>query len=299
MLRIKSAAALTGLTVKAIRYYEALGLCVPSARTETGYRLYSEEDLARLRLIRHYRDLMFSLREISELLDAPAEDIFAAMERQHSKVLRNLEVHRRALSALDTFLGSDQLRTDRVGRMAVIGIDLQNDILEGGSLPSKRIYTILPQLRDLFERARQMSVPVIYVCDSHKPGDLELLLWTDHMMEGTWGAQIIDAVSPGPKDLIVKKGLFNGFTKTNLQDTLDALDIHTLIITGWRTEVCVAQTAIEGFYRGYRIVIAEDGVNSTTEKEHRFGLAMLQVNYGFELYPCASVLQALIDSPEP
>lgn len=71
MVTIKAAAQLTGLTAKAIRHYESIGLCQPPQRTEAGYRLYSEEALFRLRRIRYFRDLKFSLEEIRALLDAP------------------------------------------------------------------------------------------------------------------------------------------------------------------------------------------------------------------------------------
>lgn len=59
-------------------------------------------------------------------------------------------------------------------------------------------------------------------------------------------------------------------------------------------DVCVAQTAIEAFYRGYHVVIAEDGVNSTTEAEHRSGMSLMRVNYGFETYPCHRALEAIL-----
>lgn len=47
-----------------LRYYEKIGIIPIPARTEAGYRLYSEEDLSRLKLIKKAKDLGFSLREI-------------------------------------------------------------------------------------------------------------------------------------------------------------------------------------------------------------------------------------------
>lgn len=303
MVTITEAARLTGLTVKAIRHYEAIGLCVPLSRSKAGYRLYSPEDIRRLRKIEYFRHLKFPLREIPQLLDASPEALHKALEQQRRNIEDSLSAYMQTLSALEDALdaGPPQflcVPQQKVGRVAVIGIDLQNDILEGGALPCKRILDILPPLSRLFAQARSLSIPVIYICDSHRPGDSELLLWNDHMMEGTWGAQIIDTVSPSSKDIILKKGFFNGFTKTPLQNILERLDVHTLVMTGWRTDICVAQTAIEAFYRGYRVVIAKDGVASTTHNEHQSGLSMLQVNYGFEMYPCEQVLEILLGSEE-
>jgi len=68
--RIQEVAAETGLTARAIRYYEELGLLAPAARSEGAYRLYDAEDLERLRFIRGLRDdAGFSLAEIGQLLE--------------------------------------------------------------------------------------------------------------------------------------------------------------------------------------------------------------------------------------
>jgi MerR family transcriptional regulator, repressor of the yfmOP operon len=70
LLRIHEVAGETGLTARAIRYYEELGLLAPAARSEGDYRLYDEEDLERLRFIRGLRDdAGFSLAEIGRLLE--------------------------------------------------------------------------------------------------------------------------------------------------------------------------------------------------------------------------------------
>ncbi len=70
LLRIQEVSAETGLTPRAIRYYEELGLLEPAARSEGAYRLYDGEDLERLRFIRGLRDdAGFSLAEISQLLE--------------------------------------------------------------------------------------------------------------------------------------------------------------------------------------------------------------------------------------
>jgi MerR family transcriptional regulator, repressor of the yfmOP operon len=70
LLRIQEVADETGLTPRAIRYYEELGLLAPAGRSEGAYRLYDDEDLERLRFIRGLRDdAGFSLAEIGRLLE--------------------------------------------------------------------------------------------------------------------------------------------------------------------------------------------------------------------------------------
>ncbi len=73
LLRIQDVAADTGLTTRAIRYYEEIGLLEPAARSDGAYRLYDASDLERLRFIRSLRDdAGFSLAQIGQLLEDEA-----------------------------------------------------------------------------------------------------------------------------------------------------------------------------------------------------------------------------------
>jgi len=73
LLRINEVAAETGLTTRAIRYYEEMGLLEPAARSEGDYRLYDASDLDRLQFIRGMRDdAGFSLAQIGQLLEDDA-----------------------------------------------------------------------------------------------------------------------------------------------------------------------------------------------------------------------------------
>src|SRR5881628_2494351 len=57
-----------GVNVETIRYYERHGLLPKPPRTHSGYRVFSDDSVKRLRFIRHAQDLGFSLKEIKELL---------------------------------------------------------------------------------------------------------------------------------------------------------------------------------------------------------------------------------------
>ena len=73
LLKIQEVAAETGLTTRAIRYYEELGLLEPAARSGGAYRLYDPSDLERLRYIKELRDEAgFSLAAIGQLLEDEA-----------------------------------------------------------------------------------------------------------------------------------------------------------------------------------------------------------------------------------
>jgi DNA-binding transcriptional MerR regulator len=69
LLRIGKVAERTGLSLRTVRYYEETGLVVPSGRTEGGFRLYSEADVARLVAVKEMKPLGLTLEEMSDLLD--------------------------------------------------------------------------------------------------------------------------------------------------------------------------------------------------------------------------------------
>ena len=64
-----------GVNLQTVRYYERRELLLPVGRKESGYRLYDEEALRRLKFIRHAKELGFTLKEISELLDLRIDNI--------------------------------------------------------------------------------------------------------------------------------------------------------------------------------------------------------------------------------
>lgn len=74
MLKVGELARQTGLTVRTLHHYDQIGLVVPSARSEAGYRLYAPADVRRLQSVQALRDLGFGLARIAQMLAGPAPD---------------------------------------------------------------------------------------------------------------------------------------------------------------------------------------------------------------------------------
>ena len=72
-MQIGKLADRTGMSIRSLRHYDEIGLLVPSARTEGGFRLYTFEDAERLLLIRRMKPLGYSLEQMRELLDVVDE----------------------------------------------------------------------------------------------------------------------------------------------------------------------------------------------------------------------------------
>ncbi|MBC9002610.1 MerR family transcriptional regulator [Micromonospora aurantiaca (nom. illeg.)] len=68
LMQIGEAAERVGLSIRTIRHYEEAGLIVPSARSDGGFRLYTEPDLDRLAVVKRMKPLGFTLDEMRDLL---------------------------------------------------------------------------------------------------------------------------------------------------------------------------------------------------------------------------------------
>ena len=90
---IGTAAQRAGVSARMVRHYETLGLLAPVARTDGGYRQYTEPDVHALRFIRRARDLGFSIAEIATLLG-----LWQDKARASSHVKRIAQAHIDAMS---------------------------------------------------------------------------------------------------------------------------------------------------------------------------------------------------------
>lgn len=67
-MQIGEVADRTGLSLRTIRHYEEVGLALPTARSQGGFRLYTDDDVARLLVIKRMKPLDFTLEEMRDLL---------------------------------------------------------------------------------------------------------------------------------------------------------------------------------------------------------------------------------------
>ncbi|SCK59932.1 Cu(I)-responsive transcriptional regulator [Variovorax sp. HW608] len=92
---IGEAAARSGVSAKMVRHYESLGLVPGVARTEAGYRQYTESNVHTLRFIRRARDLGFSMAEIAELLKLWQNKQRASADVKRIALAHAEDLHRR------------------------------------------------------------------------------------------------------------------------------------------------------------------------------------------------------------
>lgn len=164
---------------------------------------------------------------------------------------------------------------------AVLVVDMLNDFLEdGGAMVMAEGRALYPPVRTLIERTRASRVPVIWICDEHPPFDKEFEKRVVHCLEGSWGAQIVDALNPQRGEYRVRKRRYSGFYETDLDLRLRELGIKHLIVTGIVTNICVRSTVHDAFFRGYDVIVPIDCVAATSSREQESTLYDIDTHYG-------------------
>ena len=82
MMTVREVSRLTGVSIRALQYYDEIGLLSPAEYTEAGYRLYDDTSLERLQQILLFRELEFPLKEIRRILESPTFDRRKALDQQ-------------------------------------------------------------------------------------------------------------------------------------------------------------------------------------------------------------------------
>ncbi len=123
MKTVGEVAELAGVTVRALHHYDELGLLSPSGRSDAGYRLYSYDDLVRLREILIWRSLGFALSEIASLLDDAEHDRLAALERQRELIEQELDRLNGLATAVDAAIAAHRAGAQLEVRTMFDGFD--------------------------------------------------------------------------------------------------------------------------------------------------------------------------------
>jgi DNA-binding transcriptional MerR regulator len=129
LMQIGDVAARVGLSLRTIRYYDEMGLVVPSERSAGGFRLYSESDVERLALIKTIRPLDFPLEQVRELL--------ATIDAMHADDGEQPEDTARLLGRLAMFRAAADSRIEAL-RAQVTGLETLSRDLRALTVQGRR-----------------------------------------------------------------------------------------------------------------------------------------------------------------
>jgi nicotinamidase-related amidase len=156
---------------------------------------------------------------------------------------------------------------------AVVALEVQENLLlpDRAMIPGLAAHAesigLIDRLAILFDSARRVGVPIIYVSDQRRPDGLGAAtnLTVTRAMTGGAGSlghgPIVSQLTPHAEDISLERehGM-TGFYTTPLDAYLRNLGVKTVIITGVSANVAVNGTAIEAMNRGYRVIVPTDCV---------------------------------------
>ena len=173
---VNQVARIADVTVRTLHYYEEIGLLVPAARSEAGYRLYDASNLDRLRQIRVGRELGLSLEEIRRSLDEAGFDRRSTLLRQRRQLVETATTTAATIEAIDRALKFVEQGKGRSGRETggrrvaaqpgSVGDDFINGQTDDGgnwfaSGIDRRVVSLIPALSATVRDTSPRSGPVI------------------------------------------------------------------------------------------------------------------------------------------
>ena len=174
-------------------------------------------------------------------------------------------------------------------RTALLVMDFENDVVhEDGAFKDFGFAAMVKQ-NDVFSKTarlldatRRSGVKVIYVSVKFRSGYPErpangglfgALVGASALVEGTWGAEIHQAVAPQEGEAVVTKRGVSAFYGSDLAPILTTAGIGTLLLSGVATNFVVEGTAREATDRGYDVVIVGDCCASASQEVHDAALS--------------------------
>jgi biuret amidohydrolase len=196
---------------------------------------------------------------------------------------------------------------DRIdpARTALVAIDMHRGHLDPAvatlPLAQERCGPVIARAARLFAQLREREVPIVHIVNEYRDAQ-EILanpFWkaihddpgkarkgmSRHNIVGEPTTQIIPELYREGDWVVRGKKRYNPFRDTDLAFLLDhRLKVDTLILAGINTTSCVLCCAFEATNRDYRVIIAEDAVDSMDGEEmHRFALRLMSATVGWVL----------------
>jgi nicotinamidase-related amidase len=179
---------------------------------------------------------------------------------------------------------------------ALVVVDMQNDFCHpdghfarhGKDLSS--VQAIVPRTISFVAEAQRLGLLTVFLHQLTLPnGQSDSPSWLrfkcrdgkspEYTLQGSWGWQLVEGLTPGPRDLEIDKLRPDGFLNTTLDALLRANRIETLVLFGTTTEGCVESTVRSASYRDYYVVVASDLVASPNALQHQGAMNLFKARY--------------------
>ncbi len=188
---------------------------------------------------------------------------------------------------------------DRLSRRgsALLVIDMQNGFChrEGSfaklGLDISMCEDAIAGCRRLIDLAHGAGVPVIYTRYVYQPGYTDGGILVEDLLPairdvgslaaGSWDAEIVDDLKPGPNDIVIDKSRYSAFYGTRLEPVLTSMDARSLVVCGVTTNMCVETTVRDASQRDYRVFVAGDATGELDRARHDHALYTIGFGFGW------------------
>jgi ureidoacrylate peracid hydrolase len=182
-------------------------------------------------------------------------------------------------------------------RAALLIVDMQNGFchpdgsVSRGGASIAHCQAVVSPVASLLAAARTCGVPVIFTRFVYRAdyadGGILVHELRPHLkdrralVQGEWDAEIVDELRPRPGDFVVDKNRFSAFYGTSLESILRSLDIHTLVVCGVTTNMCVESTVRDAGQRDYRVYVVRDAVGELDSERHAHALRAMAFGFAY------------------
>ena len=186
-------------------------------------------------------------------------------------------------------------------RDALVVVDTQKEVLhpEGtlrGDLP-RVADGLLGAVRTLVDWARRQDIPIIWVRMAFRPGYVDAPLsvretaadLAGRLIDGSWGAEIVDGVGRRDDDIVITKKRPSAFFGTDLDWVLRGLGVGRIIIAGTSTNWAVESTVRDADSLDYRVVIAREATGARMGAMHEPSLQSMGTRFA-KVLPVSEVV---------
>jgi nicotinamidase-related amidase len=163
-------------------------------------------------------------------------------------------------------------------------------------------WTAMPYIRSLIDKSHEKGVPVIYTTGIRRSDNWDSGSWAwknsrlkdkpAPVVTNRDGNEIVDAIAPGPQDLVIYKQKPSGFFGTNMTSYLTLLGCDSVIVTGTTTSGCVRATVLDAFSQNYRCIVSEEGCFDRAQANNAINLCDMHAKYA-DVLPTAEILTYL------
>jgi len=168
---------------------------------------------------------------------------------------------------------------------ALFVVDMLKDFLnaDGALYCGDASRKIIPFVKKKVKEFHKNDDLVVFICDSHDPDDLEFKMFPKHCVTGTPGAEIIDELPVGHKDIMIKKKRYSAFYGSDLETVLKKHQITEVHMVGVCTSICVMDTVGDLRNRDLAVRVYKSGVADFDLEAHEFALQRMEKIYGAKI----------------